>query len=55
VLLPRFRALIEGDLPLPQRCQIAPMGEQALLHVEQDISSLVALLHKLDDLFDNGE
>lgn len=53
VFLARFRALIEGDLALPQRCQIAPMAEQALPHIKQDISSLLALLHTLDGLFNN--
>ena len=51
VLLARFRALIEGSLPLPERCQIAPMAEESLKHIEQDTRALIALLHQLDAMF----
>lgn len=54
LFLPRFRALIEGGLPLPERCHITPMAEQALFHLEQDISSLLAVLNELDGLFANN-
>ena len=51
VLLARLRALIEGDLPLPERCQVAPMAEESLHHLEQDLSRLLTLLQDLDNLF----
>jgi uncharacterized protein YqcC (DUF446 family) len=51
VLLARLRALIEGDLPLPERCQVVPMAEESLHHLEQDLSRLFALLQALDNLF----
>ena len=51
VLVARFRALIDGALPLPERCQIAPMAEEALHFPEQDLSRLLDLLHQLDTLF----
>lgn len=51
VLVARFRALIDGALPLPERCQIAPMAEEALQLPDQDPSRLLALLHELDALF----
>ncbi|MDF1628204.1 MAG: YqcC family protein [Alcanivoracaceae bacterium] len=51
VLLPRFRALIEGALPLPERCQVAPMAEESLKHIEQDTQAIIDLLHQLDAVF----
>lgn len=51
VLVARFRALIDGALPLPERCQIAPMAEEALKLADQDLSRLLALLQELDALF----
>ena len=55
VLVARFRALIDGALPLPERCQIAPMAEEALKLADQDISRLLALLHELDALFGDDQ
>ncbi|MCC1496925.1 YqcC family protein [Alcanivorax sp. 1008] len=54
VLLPRFRALIEGALPLPERCQIAPMAEESLKHIEQDTQAIIDLLHQLDGVFSSA-
>lgn len=51
VLVARFRALLEGNLPLPANCQIAPMAEQSLTHITQDLSELMALLNALDAQF----
>ena len=55
VLVARFRALIDSALPLPERCQIAPMAEEALKLADQDISRLLALLHELDALFGDDQ
>ncbi len=55
VLVARLRALLDGGLPLPTRCQIAPMAEETLLIPDQDLSRLLALLHELDALFDNDQ
>ncbi|MFN3713807.1 MAG: YqcC family protein [Alcanivoracaceae bacterium] len=51
VMVARFRALIEGDLPLPETCQIAPMAEQALSHLPHDVSQLISLLASFDAQF----
>ena len=55
VLVARFRALIDGALPLPERCQIAPMAEEALKLPGQDLSHLLGLLHELDALFTDDQ
>ena len=54
VLVARFRALLEGNLPLPTRCQIAPMAEQSMDHTGQDLAALMTLLTALDALFDDA-
>lgn len=55
VMVARFRALLDGALPLPERCQIAPMAEEALQLADQDLSRLLALLRELDALFSNDQ
>jgi uncharacterized protein YqcC (DUF446 family) len=52
VMLARFRALIDGDLPLPESCQIAPMAEESLSHLSRDTRHLVTLLASFDAQFD---
>lgn len=53
VLIARFRALIEGRLPLPGRCQITPMAEYALQARAHNLGTLLTLLTTLDQLFEH--
>lgn len=50
VFIARFRALLEGDLPLPLSCSVAAMAEEAFRDME-DVEALVALLRQFDALF----
>jgi uncharacterized protein YqcC (DUF446 family) len=52
VMVARFRALIEGELQLPENCQIAPMAEESLSHLSGDVSTLIRLLTAFDAQFD---
>lgn len=51
VFVPRFRAILEGDHPLPGQCDIAPMAEEALKGLEQDVTEVISLLKRFDDHF----
>ncbi|MDF1782173.1 MAG: YqcC family protein [Alcanivoracaceae bacterium] len=51
VFLARFRAILEGEHPLPNQCNIAPMAEEGIQHINQDITSLIALLKEFDNQF----
>ena len=53
VLIARFRALIDGQLPLPARCHITPMAEETLAVGQHNVHTLLALLQQLDQLFDD--
>lgn len=48
VLVARFNTIIEQRLSLPERCQIAPMIEQALPDIES--SKVKPLMHVTDAL-----
>lgn len=52
VFIARFRALLEGGRPLPTRCQIAPMAEEALRGLECDTAPVLAVLARIDAQFD---
>ncbi len=49
VFVARFRAILEGGHPLPERCGVASMAEEA--YRGQDLNDLVQLLDKFDQLF----
>lgn len=51
VFIARFRALIEGGHPLPTQCEIAPMAEETLKHLEKDIGALLELIRQFDAQF----
>lgn len=51
VFIARFRALIEGNLPLPAQCGIAPMAEEAFKGNEQDVTRLLKFIRDFDAAF----
>lgn len=53
VLLPRFRALLDADSPLPSRCATAPMAEQVWQDQLTQMQPLIELLGELDTLITN--
>ncbi|MCF7201817.1 YqcC family protein [Pseudomonas oligotrophica] len=52
VLLPRMKAILEGDRPLPQVSGISPMAEVAF--VERPVGGLLAALQRFDRLLSGG-
>ncbi len=58
VMLPRFRALIEARLPLPESCQIAPMAEMYFLqdntHNHKPVLQFMHLLQAFDRLVNSN-
>lgn len=52
VLLPRMKAILEDDRPLPQVSGISPMAEVAF--VERPVSGLLAALQRFDRLLSGG-
>ena len=51
VFIARFRAILEADHPLPGQCDIAPMAEEALKGMEQDVTGIINLIKQFDDQF----
>lgn len=51
VFIARFRALLEGDLPLPARCNVATMAQEVFKD-EVEMDRLLELLRQFDALFD---
>jgi len=51
VFLARFRALLEGNHPLPDACQVAPMAEEYYSQSALDTRGLLAALAAFDDIF----
>ena len=52
VLLPRMKAILEDDRPLPQVSGISPMAEVAF--VERPVGGLLAALQRFDRLLSGG-
>ena len=50
VFLARFRALLEGDHPLPGQCDVAPMAEEALKDAPQR-ERIIHVIARIDALF----
>ncbi len=48
ILIPRMRALLDGDQPLPGSCSIHPIAQESFGGLEQDCSSLLETLLALD-------
>ena len=55
VLLPRFHASLDGLLPLPANCSIAPMAEEAFKQEAARLQPLIQALRELDQHFSNPE
>lgn len=52
IFIARFRALLDGDHPLPANCNIASMAEEAFKEMDADLNQLTELLRQFDRLFD---
>lgn len=50
IFIPRFRALLDGGLPLPAACAIAPLAEQTFAELAADTDPLVAQLRRFDEI-----
>lgn len=48
VFIPRFRAVLEGDHPLPTASAIAPIAEDALARLAGDTDALLQHFRELD-------
>ena len=51
VFVARFRAMIDAGAPLPASCDVAPMAEEALKEMAQDVSEIISLLKAFDEHF----
>ncbi|KGD63533.1 hypothetical protein Y5S_03169 [Alcanivorax nanhaiticus] len=51
VFVARFRAMMDANAPLPGSCDVAPMAEEALKEMEQDVSEIISLLKAFDEHF----
>ncbi|MCG8393159.1 MAG: YqcC family protein [Pseudomonadales bacterium] len=51
VFIARFRAILEADHPLPGQCDVAPMAEEALKEMDEDVTEIINLLKQFDDHF----
>lgn len=51
VFVARFRAMMDAGAPLPGSCDVAPMAEEALKEMEQDMTEIISLLKAFDDHF----
>ncbi|MAR92375.1 MAG: YqcC family protein [Pseudomonadota bacterium] len=52
VFVARFRALLEGQHPLPPSCEVAPMAEEYFKDLEVYADPLIGLLRRFDAQFD---
>lgn len=50
IFIPRFRALLEGDYPLPADCAIVPIAELAFAQISGDTGVLLDQLRAIDTL-----
>ncbi len=53
VFLVRMRGIIELGLSLPEHCAIAPLAEECLIKCGPDVSALLALIRRFDELIEN--
>lgn len=51
VFVARFRAMMDAGAPLPASCDVAPMAEEALKEMQQDVSEIINLLKAFDGHF----
>src|SRR5690606_28343367 len=52
VFIARFRAIVEGRHPLPARCAVAHMAEEALKEMDLQTGPIIAILQQIDALFE---
>lgn len=48
IFIPRFRAVLEGNHPLPTACAISPVAEDALEKIAGDTGALLDAFRALD-------
>ena len=51
VFVARFRAIMDAGAPLPASCDVAPMAEEALKDMEEDVTEIINLLKAFDEHF----
>lgn len=51
IFLPRMTELLANQLPLPAKCQLSPMGEEAFSGRELPTASLLSVLAAIDSQF----
>lgn len=54
VFLERLGVLIDGKLPLPDNCGVAPMAEEYFRALPVNADKLTRLLKNLDDIIDSA-
>lgn len=52
IFIARFRALLQGNLPLPSQCNVSVMAEEAFKGIEPDLQELIEILRQFDQLFE---
>lgn len=52
VFVPRLKLLLEAGAPLPARCAISPMGEEAFQGRGARFGALIDILREIDRLLD---
>jgi uncharacterized protein YqcC (DUF446 family) len=55
IFLPTLYQMLEGGLPLPGRCGIAPMGEEFFRGSELAVEELLTALQRVDELLSGDE
>ena len=48
ILIPRMRALLDGNLPLPTNCSIHPIATESFKELDQDCSALLDAIAAFD-------
>jgi len=51
VFIARFRAILEGEHPLPSNCEVAPMAEEYFKDLDVYADPILGLLRRFDQEF----
>ena len=51
VFIARFRAILDGEHPLPGSCEVAPMAEEYFKHLDVYSDPILGLLRRFDEEF----
>lgn len=51
VFIARFKAILDGNRPLPQSCDVAPMAEEYFLQLDVYSDPILGLLRRFDQEF----